>query len=40
VQLGFLWGGVTMGTLLSLPLVLVGIVLMAIALRRPRLGQS
>jgi phosphatidylglycerol---prolipoprotein diacylglyceryl transferase len=28
-QLGYLWGGLTMGTLLSLPLILVGIVLMA-----------
>jgi phosphatidylglycerol:prolipoprotein diacylglycerol transferase len=33
-QLGFLWGGLTMGTLLSLPLMLAGIVLMAVAMRR------
>jgi phosphatidylglycerol---prolipoprotein diacylglyceryl transferase len=33
-QLGFLWGGLTMGTLLSLPLLLAGIALMAAALRR------
>ena len=33
-QLGFLWGGLTMGTLLSLPLMLAGIVLMAAALRK------
>jgi phosphatidylglycerol---prolipoprotein diacylglyceryl transferase len=33
-QLGFLWGGLTMGTLLSLPLLLVGIILMATASRR------
>ena len=34
-QLGFLWGGLTMGMLLSLPLLLFGIVLIVIALRRP-----
>jgi phosphatidylglycerol---prolipoprotein diacylglyceryl transferase len=28
-QLGFLWGGLTMGMLLSLPLIIIGIVLMA-----------
>jgi phosphatidylglycerol:prolipoprotein diacylglycerol transferase len=33
-QLGFLWGGLTMGTLLSLPLLLAGIILMATAARR------
>jgi phosphatidylglycerol---prolipoprotein diacylglyceryl transferase len=33
-QLGFLWGGLTMGTLLSLPLMLAGIALMAAALRK------
>jgi phosphatidylglycerol:prolipoprotein diacylglycerol transferase len=33
-QLGFLWGGLTMGTLLSIPLMLAGIILMAAALRR------
>jgi phosphatidylglycerol:prolipoprotein diacylglycerol transferase len=33
-QLGFLWGGLTMGTLLSLPLLLAGIALMAAAVRR------
>jgi phosphatidylglycerol:prolipoprotein diacylglycerol transferase len=32
-QLGFLWGGMTMGTLLSLPLLLAGIALMAAAMR-------
>jgi phosphatidylglycerol:prolipoprotein diacylglycerol transferase len=31
-QLGFLWGGLTMGTLLSLPLLLAGIALMAAAM--------
>jgi phosphatidylglycerol:prolipoprotein diacylglycerol transferase len=39
-QLGFLWGGLTMGTLLSLPLMLAGIVLMALALRREPLGRA
>ncbi len=34
VQLGFLWGGLTMGMLLSLPLILVGIALIVAALRR------
>jgi phosphatidylglycerol:prolipoprotein diacylglycerol transferase len=34
-QLGFLWGGLTMGMLLSLPLLLLGIVLIVLALRRP-----
>jgi len=33
-QLGFLWGGLTMGTLLSVPLMLAGIALMAAALRK------
>jgi phosphatidylglycerol---prolipoprotein diacylglyceryl transferase len=33
-QLGFLWGGLTMGTLLSLPLLLAGIALMVVAVRR------
>src|ERR671923_245364 len=33
-QLGFLWGGLTMGTLLSLPLMLAGLILIAVAMRR------
>jgi phosphatidylglycerol---prolipoprotein diacylglyceryl transferase len=33
-QLGFLWGGLTMGMLLSLPLLFAGIALMAAAARR------
>jgi phosphatidylglycerol:prolipoprotein diacylglycerol transferase len=37
-QLGFLWGGLTMGTLLSIPLMLVGVALIAAALRRERHG--
>jgi phosphatidylglycerol:prolipoprotein diacylglycerol transferase len=39
-QLGFLWGGLTMGTVLSLPLLLFGIVLIAIALSRPPLNVA
>jgi len=34
-QLGFLWGGLTMGMLLSLPLMLAGVALIWNALRRP-----
>ncbi|MCC7345841.1 MAG: prolipoprotein diacylglyceryl transferase [Variibacter sp.] len=34
-QLGFLWGGLTMGMLLSVPMVLAGIALIAYARRRP-----
>jgi len=37
VQLGFLWGGLTMGILLSIPLLLAGIAFVAVALRRPPL---
>jgi phosphatidylglycerol---prolipoprotein diacylglyceryl transferase len=33
-QLGFLWGGLTMGMLLCIPLILAGIGLLAFALRR------
>ena len=33
-QLGFLWGGMTMGMLLSIPLALAGIILIAQAMRR------
>ena len=39
VQLGFLWGGVTMGMLLSLPLILAGLVLMLITTRRKAAEQ-
>jgi phosphatidylglycerol:prolipoprotein diacylglycerol transferase len=39
-QLGFLWGGLTMGTLLSLPLLIFGIVLIVLALRRPPLNMA
>ncbi len=34
VQLGFLWGGLTMGMLLSIPLMLAGIALLSVALTR------
>jgi phosphatidylglycerol:prolipoprotein diacylglycerol transferase len=33
-QLGFLWGGMTMGMLLCVPLFIAGIILIALALRR------
>jgi phosphatidylglycerol:prolipoprotein diacylglycerol transferase len=33
-QLGFLFGGATMGMLLSLPLILLGIAILIFALRR------
>jgi phosphatidylglycerol:prolipoprotein diacylglycerol transferase len=39
-QLGFLWGGLTMGMLLCIPLLVFGIVLIVIALRRPRLRAA
>jgi phosphatidylglycerol:prolipoprotein diacylglycerol transferase len=39
-QLGFLWGGLTMGMLLSLPLLLTGIAFLAAALRREPLRPS
>jgi phosphatidylglycerol---prolipoprotein diacylglyceryl transferase len=39
-QLGFLWGGLTMGMLLSIPLFLTGLVFIAIALRRPPLKKA
>ena len=34
-QLGFLWGGMTMGMLLSVPLMIAGAVLIWFALKRP-----
>jgi phosphatidylglycerol---prolipoprotein diacylglyceryl transferase len=39
-QLGFLWGGMTMGMLLSVPLLIAGIWLVAVALRRQPLGST
>jgi phosphatidylglycerol:prolipoprotein diacylglycerol transferase len=35
VQLGFLWGGLTMGMLLCIPLVIAGVALLVVALQRP-----
>jgi phosphatidylglycerol:prolipoprotein diacylglycerol transferase len=37
-QLGFLWGGMTMGMLLSVPLMIAGVVLIVVARRRPLLN--
>jgi len=39
-QLGFLWGGLTMGMLLSIPLFLAGIAFVWNAMRRPALGSQ
>ena len=39
-QLGFLWGGLTMGILLSLPLMLAGIAFMAWAMRHEPIRRS
>ena len=39
-QLGFLWGGLTMGMLLSLPLMLAGIAFIAVARRAEPLRQA
>src|SRR4029079_19775090 len=36
-QLGFLWGGATMGQLLSVPLLLAGVGLIVYAMKHPRL---
>ncbi len=36
-QLGFLWSGMTMGMLLSVPLILTGIAFIVAAMKRPRL---
>jgi len=38
-QLGFLWGGLTMGMLLSAPLFLAGIGFIAYALKHPLRGK-
>jgi phosphatidylglycerol---prolipoprotein diacylglyceryl transferase len=40
VQLGFLWGRLTMGMLLSIPLFIVGLGFLAVALKRPALRQA
>ena len=39
-QLGFLWGGLTMGMLLSIPLILAGVGFAAAALARPPLRHT
>lgn len=39
-QLGFLWGGLTMGMLLSIPMVIAGIVVLAVALTRKEIRKS
>jgi phosphatidylglycerol:prolipoprotein diacylglycerol transferase len=39
-QLGFLWGGMTMGMLLSIPLMIAGAGFVAAALTRPPLPRS
>jgi phosphatidylglycerol:prolipoprotein diacylglycerol transferase len=40
-QLGFLWGGLTMGMLLSVPMILAGIAFMVAAMRRsPRAADE
>jgi phosphatidylglycerol:prolipoprotein diacylglycerol transferase len=39
-QLGFLWGGMTMGMLLSIPLFLFGVSLIVWTLRQPPLARS
>jgi phosphatidylglycerol:prolipoprotein diacylglycerol transferase len=38
-QLGFLWGGLTMGMLLSVPMILAGVVLVVMAWRREPHGD-
>jgi phosphatidylglycerol:prolipoprotein diacylglycerol transferase len=35
-QLGFLWGGLTMGMLLSVPMIAAGLLIVLWAMRRPR----
>jgi phosphatidylglycerol:prolipoprotein diacylglycerol transferase len=35
-QLGFLWGGLTMGMLLSVPMIVAGLILMVLAWRKPQ----
>jgi phosphatidylglycerol:prolipoprotein diacylglycerol transferase len=39
-QLGFLWGGLTMGMLLSVPMIIAGLVLIVLAWRKPPLPES
>ncbi len=37
-QLGFLWGGLTMGMLLSVPMIIAGAVVIVVAWRRKPLN--
>lgn len=39
-QLGFLWGGLTMGMLLSLPMIAAGVAFVLWAMRRPRTSAA
>jgi len=39
-QLGFLWGGLTMGMLLCIPLILAGIGMLAFALTRQPIAKN
>jgi len=39
-QLGFLWGGLTMGMVLSVPMVIAGAVLIVLAWRSPKRRQT
>lgn len=39
-QLGFLWGGLTMGMLLSLPMIAAGVGFVLWAMRRPRTSEA
>jgi phosphatidylglycerol---prolipoprotein diacylglyceryl transferase len=39
-QLGFLWGGLTMGMLLSIPLIVAGVIGLTFALVRPAIGKN
>jgi phosphatidylglycerol:prolipoprotein diacylglycerol transferase len=39
-QLGFLWGGLTMGMLLSVPMVIAGLALIVMAWRKPHTHES
>jgi len=39
-QLGFLWGGLTMGMLLSVPMIAAGVLIVLWAMRRPPSGSG
>jgi phosphatidylglycerol:prolipoprotein diacylglycerol transferase len=39
-QLGFLWGGLTMGMLLSVPMVIAGAIIIVLAWRSPKRQQT